>query len=108
MVLFFVWRDGVMLPVTIFPVYDLFSQLASTLAEQIPVGIRTWLDVGVATNRIEVIQPNSIHVHAVINLVQLKSALAFLSTFSTFGIPHSHFSVLCRIFCSWKKAKSRR
>ena len=55
MVLYFVWRDGVMLPVTIFPVYDLFSQLAYTLAEQIPIGIRTWLDVGVATERIEVV-----------------------------------------------------
>ena len=56
MVLFFVWRDGVMLPITIFPVYDLFSQLAYTLAEQIPIGIRTWLSVGVATSRIEVRQ----------------------------------------------------
>ena len=54
MVLVYVAQDGVLMAATIFPAYDLFSQLSYQLSEQIPMGIKTWLDVGVCTNRIEV------------------------------------------------------
>ena len=54
LVLVFVLQDGVLLAATIFPVYELVSQVSESLASNATYFVRHWYDFKVSADRIQV------------------------------------------------------
>ena len=48
------WHKGALAAAALFPAYDLLSQLAFMLTDMVPYAIKTWMDVAISFERLQV------------------------------------------------------